>query len=339
MISGQVVPLAPPFPSNRNPALAPSVSVCIVNWNCRDILRKCLFSLLEQEQGISFEVIVVDNASTDGAADMVEREFPQVHLIRNRRNIGFSHACNQAARIAEGQYFFFLNNDTEVGPHSLGKLAEYADAHPDARLIGPRLLGTDGEPQISYRRKPTIAAMLNQLRVVRWTRLFRTAYREYRRDSFQASRTGPVEILLGAAVFLSRETFDAVGGWDESYRFGLEDFDLSTEVGKLGEVIYLSDVEVLHHGRMSSRGNVGFATANVTVGYARYFRKHGRSAAGLFAYKCLVTLDAPVQLLFKGVETLIRRGMGRKAKAAQSGRAALGIWHFMSRELIRFWRA
>jgi GT2 family glycosyltransferase len=322
----------------RDPALAPAVSVCIVNWNCREILRKCLLSLVEQEQDTSFEIVVVDNGSSDGAPEMVAEEFPQVQLVRNRHNIGFSHACNQAAELAAGQYLFFLNNDTEVGPHSLGELAEYAEAHPEARLIGPKLHGSDGNPQISYRQKPTIAAMLNQLRIVRWTRLFRTAYHDYRRGSFQALRTGPVEILLGAAVFLSRETFDTLGGWDERYRFGLEDIDLSTEAGKLGDVVYLSEVEVLHHGRMSSRGNLRFALPNVTVGYAHYFRKHGSHSAALFAYKCLVTLDAPVQLLFIGLQTAIRRMLGRKEKAAQSGRAALGIWHFLRRELVRFWR-
>jgi len=313
--------------------------VCIVNWNCREILRKCLLSLVEQEQGTPFEILVVDNASTDGAPDMVAEEFPQVRLIRNRENIGFSHACNQAARVAEGEYFFFLNNDTEVGPHSLGDLVDYAEAHPEAKLIGPKLHGTDGKPQISYRQKPTIAAMLNQLRIVRWTRLFRSTYHEYRRGSFQAQRTGPVEILLGAAVFLSRETFDDIGGWDERYRFGLEDIDLSTEAGKLGDVVYLSEVEVLHHGRMSSRGNIRFALPNVTVGYAHYFRKHARQPLALFLYKCLVTLDAPVQLLCIGAQTVIRRVLGRKKKAEQSGRAALGIWHFLRREMFRFWRA
>jgi len=325
--------------SHTRSALAPVVSVCIVNWNCREILRKCLLSLVEQEQGTPFEILVVDNASTDGAPDMVAEEFPQVRLIRNRENIGFSHACNQAARVAEGEYFFFLNNDTEVGPHSLGDLVDYAEAHPEAKLIGPKLHGTDGKPQISYRQKPTIAAMLNQLRIVRWTRLFRSTYHEYRRGSFQAQRTGPVEILLGAAVFLSRETFDDIGGWDERYRFGLEDIDLSTEAGKLGDVVYLSEVEVLHHGRMSSRGNIRFALPNVTVGYAHYFRKHARQPLALFLYKCLVTLDAPVQLLCIGAQTVIRRVLGRKKKAEQSGRAALGIWHFLRREMFRFWRA
>src|SRR5262245_49746255 len=88
------------------------VSICIANWNCRDLLRDCLSSLLHQAQGVRLEIIVVDNASTDGAADMVMRHFPQVQLIRNRINRGFAAANNQAARRARGTHLLFLNNDT-----------------------------------------------------------------------------------------------------------------------------------------------------------------------------------------------------------------------------------
>src|SRR5688572_26671222 len=90
------------------------VSVCIANWNCRDLLRTCLASLLRQPQGVRLEVVVVDNASTDGAAEMVAAEFPEVTLIRNATNKGFSRASNQAAHHSSGRYLFFLNNDTVV---------------------------------------------------------------------------------------------------------------------------------------------------------------------------------------------------------------------------------
>ncbi|MBY0459758.1 MAG: glycosyltransferase, partial [Gemmataceae bacterium] len=98
---------------------APDVSVCIANWNCAALLRGCLRSLFEQDQGVTFEVVVADNGSTDGAAEMIAAEFPQVTLIRNGDNRGFAVASNQAAAVARGRFLFFLNNDTLVPPGAL----------------------------------------------------------------------------------------------------------------------------------------------------------------------------------------------------------------------------
>src|SRR5262249_19729827 len=155
----------------------PEVSVCIVNWNCRDLLRDCLRSLEAGRQGVRAEVIVVDNASTDGAADMVAREVPGVALVRNADNPGVAAANNQAAARARGRYLFFLNNDTVMPPGALRRLCDYAAAHPEVGLIGPRLRDGHGRVQRSWRRRPTVRALLNRLSLLRWTGLFRRAYR------------------------------------------------------------------------------------------------------------------------------------------------------------------
>jgi len=133
------------------------VSVCIANWNCRDMLRACLESLHDQPQGVRVETIVADNASSDGAADMIAREFPEVVLVRNRANLGFSRANNQAAERARGRYLFFLNNDTLVPAGTLGRLVDYADAHPGVGIVGPRLRDGSGKTQVSYRQLPSMA--------------------------------------------------------------------------------------------------------------------------------------------------------------------------------------
>src|SRR5439155_26361969 len=120
------------------------VSVCIANWNCRELLRACLESLHDQPQGVRLETIVVDNASQDGAAAMVARDFPEVVLLRNPTNLGFAKDNNRAAEYARGRYLFFLNNDTFVPAGSLRRLVEFADGHPTVGLIGPRLRDADG---------------------------------------------------------------------------------------------------------------------------------------------------------------------------------------------------
>ena len=332
------MPLAPPAAPTTAPA-APTVSVCVVNWNCAPLLRKCLESLYARPQGVPFEVVVVDNGSTDGAADLVEAEFPHARLIRNRANAGFSRGNNQAAAVARGEYLFFLNNDTEVPAGGLKAFADYAAAHPHVGMLGPRLRGADGLTQISYRTRPTLAAMLHRVTVLRWTGLFRRAYYRYRRGTFDPAGVRPVEVLMGAAVFLPRRVFDSIGKWDERYRFGGEDLDLSAQVGRRHEVVYFSAVEVLHYGRVASRANVGFSGPNVAVGYVHYFRKAGVSRAGLAAYKLLVTFDTPVQIAGKLTQAAVRALTGRRAKARKSLLAARGLACFARRDLGRFWMA
>src|SRR5579859_7236406 len=108
------------------------VSICIANWNCREVLRACLESLLDYPQGVRLEVIVVDNASTDGAPDMVARDFPEVNLVRNATNRGFAAASNQAAQRANGRYLLFLNKDTLLPSRALSRLVQFARKHPEA---------------------------------------------------------------------------------------------------------------------------------------------------------------------------------------------------------------
>jgi GT2 family glycosyltransferase len=338
-VTSAVRPVAGPKPAPPPVGAAPVVSVCIANWNCRPLLRQCLASLFENPQGVSFEVVVVDNASADGAAEMVAEEFPQVRLVRNPANLGFSRANNQAAAIARGRFLFFLNNDTELPAQALRSFVRYAEANPSVGMLGPRLVGPDGGFQVSYRRKPTFRALLHRTMLFRWTRLFRRDYYDYRRGTFDPAGVKPVEVLMGAAVFLPRTAFESAGRWEETYRFGGEDLDLSTQVGKRHPVVFFGDVDVRHVGRVSSRINVGYVAGNVAVGYATYLRRAGVGRVRMAVYKAAVTLDAPLVVMAKLVQSMVRTLRGRPVKAAKSRAAARGAWHFLTRDLVRFWRA
>jgi N-acetylglucosaminyl-diphospho-decaprenol L-rhamnosyltransferase len=320
------------------PATQIDISVCIANWNCRDFLRGCLESLREFAQGVRLEIIVCDNASTDGAAEMVEREFPEVILIRNRENLGFARASNQAAEPATGRYVFFLNNDTIVPPGTLRELLDFAESHPEAGMIGPLLRDSDGKPQISYRQRPTIGAMLHRTALLRWTGLLKRSYYRYRRSSFVAQGTREVEVLMGAAVLIRRDIFESCGRWDEDFRFGGEDIELSTRIGRTRSLIYVPHIEITHFGRISSRLNVAFSAPNVAIGYVRYFRKSGASAAAIRFYQLVVTLETPVHLATKMVQVGWRRLRGQSDRAEKSRIVMLGLWRFLSRDLLRFWR-
>src|SRR5439155_15702178 len=119
-----------------------------------------------------------------------------------------------------GRYLCSLTNDTVVPAGALRKLVAFADAHPEAGMIGPRLRDRHGRPQISYRHRPTVAALLHRTSLFRWTGLFRRAYRRYRRQDFDPGARRAVEVLMGAAVFLPREVFFGCGRWDEGFPFG-----------------------------------------------------------------------------------------------------------------------
>jgi len=332
-------PFSPRVKKVPDTFLPPDVSVCIANWNCRAMLRACLESLRDQPQGVCLETIVVDNASTDGAADMVARDFPEVVLIRNPVNAGFSRACNQAAEHARGRYLFFLNNDTVVPPHTLGRLLAFAQAHPEAGMIGPRLRDLDGRTQVSCRPRPTVRTLLHRTHLLRWTGLLRNGYQRYRRLECDVGIEREVETLMGAAMFLRREVFFACGRWDEEYTFGGEDFDLSTRIGRRYRLLYLPSVAIIHHGRSSTRANAIYSSPNIAIGFARYLRKSGCSPAAVSFYKLVLALDAPVQFAVKGVQYLWRRAQGKRAKAEKSLLAAKTMWYIMTRGLLGLWKA
>jgi GT2 family glycosyltransferase len=313
--------------------------VCIANWNCRDLLQGCLKSLEDQAPAGCVEVIVVDNASGDGAADMVARDFPAVTLLRNPANVGFARASNQAARCARGRYLFFLNNDTLVPPGALRRLVAYADAHPDIGILGPRLRDGRGQPQVSYRMRPRVAALLHRTNLFRWTGLLKASYRRYRRHELATDGVRSVEVLMGAALLLRRDVFRACGGWDEDFTFGGEDIDLCHRVGRHHRLIYLPEVEIIHYGRMSTRQHLEFTSPHIAVGLIRCLRKTGCSRLALLLYKAAVTLDAPLLFLDKGLQYLWRRACGRRGDAAKTGLILRGLGHFLRRGLIPFWKA
>jgi len=315
------------------------VSVCIPNWNCRDLLRTCLASLGAQTPDVAVEIIVIDNASTDGAADMVRREFPEVVLHVNPTNVGFARANNQAAELARGRYLFFLNNDTVVPPGVLRRLIDYCEANPRTGMVGPGLRDGTGRYQDSSRQRPTLMTFLHRTVLLRWTGLLRRSYRRYRRQGYEPRAERTVEVLMGAAVFLPRQVFFTCGAWDEDFTFGGEDLELSLRVGRHYDIVYLPAVEITHYGRASTRQHVGFACINTLIGFTCYLRKTGCSPAGVALYKLMMTLDAPLQIADKGVQYLCRLVRGRPDKARKSLLVVRGLGYFLLKGLGPFWRA
>ena len=131
-----------------------SLSICIVSWNTRELLEACLRSLYADPDSAGWQVLVVDNASSDGSADMVADRFPQAELIRSEKNLGFSRGNNLALERATGRCLLLLNSDTAVDAGALGGLVDYLDSDPEAGAVGPRLVYPDGSLQLSCGRTP-----------------------------------------------------------------------------------------------------------------------------------------------------------------------------------------
>jgi N-acetylglucosaminyl-diphospho-decaprenol L-rhamnosyltransferase len=318
---------------------AVELSICIVNWNNRDLLRELLNSLRVAYVRLAAEVIIVDNASTDGSAEMVATEFPDVYLIRNGQNLGFSKANNLAVANAQGRFILFLNNDTIVRPDALEMMLQLLDERPDVVAVGPRLTNIHGRPRDRYTRLPTLPALLHRIRLLHWTCLFRKTYRDFRRGRFNAAESQPVEQVPGSAMMVRREQFLASGGWDEGFDFGCEDFDLSARLKRVGVLYYLASAEVVHLGGRSSRANTSFVYRGYECGCARYLAKHSRWRAAPWIYKTFVTVDMPIRILtLAGRYALIRI----RKKHERADRELLHLTaasEFLFFNLARFWRS
>ncbi len=252
------------------------VSVILVNYNGEEFLRKCIQSLFEITKGVSFEVILVDNASADNSRELVKREFPQVHLIESNVNLGFSRGNNLGVRKARGSKFLFLNTDTYLVEDSVSVLSNFVDEQSAVAVVGPRLTFEDGSYQLSAGRLPGFAVeMIDKMR--------------YAVDRKLHSMIAPINQILssaarevgwvtGACMMVRRDVFEQVKGFDENIFMYYEDKDLCKRILDTGgKIVYLPHTSVVHLLGGSSATTTG-ATVNkhYRESQLHYYRKHHR---------------------------------------------------------------
>lgn len=267
------------------------LSVVIVNWNVRDLLRRCLESISgpgpqegreavttigsdPQQAPLRLETIVVDNGSSDGSVPMVREQFPYVRLIVNDDNRGFPAANNQGVTVAEGRYVLLLNPDTEVVDGALTSLVSFADAHPDVGIVGPQLLNPDGSVQSSRRRFPTLGTALFESTWLEPHAPHRVLERYYALDQ-PDDVVQDVDWLTGAAMLARREAVDEVGPLDEGFFMYSEELDWCRRMRDAGwRVVYLPKAQIIHHAGKSSEQVVAARHIHFQTSKVRYFRKH-----------------------------------------------------------------
>jgi N-acetylglucosaminyl-diphospho-decaprenol L-rhamnosyltransferase len=233
----------------------PKLSVVIVNFNTRDLLRACLHSV-EQSDGVEdLELFVVDNASTDGSADMVAAEFPWVELIRSGANRGYAFANNLGLRRCRGEYFLLLNPDTVLPPGALRRMVDFLDGHPEAGMAGPKLVLLDGELDLACRRSfPSPAVSL--YRMLGLSKLFPRSRRfgRYNLTYLDPDQPAEVDSVVGAFMMVRAKAVRQVGFLDEAFFMYGEDLDWAFRIKAEGwKVLYNPSVVVLHYKGASSR--------------------------------------------------------------------------------------
>ncbi len=251
----------------------PALDVVIVSYRCEGLLRDCLQSLREHPPGGAMTVQVVDNASGDGTAEMVEREFGEVRLRVSDRNIGFAAANNLAIRDGNAPYVLVLNPDTRITAGALDRLLELMEAHPELGMCGPRLELDDGSFDHAARRSfPTPLSALGHFTGV-GRRRESGAIAAYRAPEVEA---GPVDAVNGAFMLIRRAALDEVGAFDEGYWMYMEDLDLSYRFAQAGWVSWYEPGVTVIHVKAGTTGPDRGPRLNAAFHYGmyRFYRKH-----------------------------------------------------------------
>jgi len=229
--------------------MAMDVSILIVSYNTADLTLQCLASIFDKTRDISFEVIVIDNASTDSSVERISSEFPQVKLLAEKHNLGFGKANNIGAKQADGNYLFLLNSDTILLENSIKVLKYYLDIcnDPAIAVVGCKLLDIHQQPHISYGNFPSLTQEVFEYGL---SKVFRRYYKERLSPSVidNSNQIKEVDYLMGADMFFKRSVFEKVGGFDEDFFLYYEETELCFRLKKLGyKIIWNPATEIVHY--------------------------------------------------------------------------------------------
>jgi len=221
------------------------LSIIILNWNSKEDLKKCLVSIYKNTILKEKEIIIVDNGSKDSSIDFIEKNYPEIILIKNKKNRGVGPARNQGMKIAKGEYIMVLDVDTEVKPRAIDNLIKGMKEHPEVGLCGPKLIYPNGKIQYSCRKFPTILSKFIFRRLPEKLSskfLSKEEYRKWDHSSFRY-----VGYVIGACQLIRKKALEQVGFYDERIFYGPEDIDYCLRMWKAGwRVLYYPKAEIIH---------------------------------------------------------------------------------------------
>lgn len=301
--------------------LGMELSIIIVNWNTRELLQKCLESVEATVRDFSQEVIVVDNASTDGSVAMLKERFPGVRRIENSENRGFGAANNQALRIMAGRYALLLNSDAVLAKNAVTELFTCLENNPEAAMACGQLFNVDGTRQNSIAAFPTLLTLLANMPLLEY--LFPRRF-----PSKRYSHSGPVEVDsgVGACLMVRKAAIDAVGFFDERYFFFFEETDWAYQMRRAGwKILHVPGASITHLQGQSIGRNISSRIEFYRSRY-QFFRKW-KNRPYYLAVRVAILLRLAVDWLLTSLGVLLTLGLKRELRDKWTVYGNLLVWH------------
>lgn len=298
------------------------ISFIIVNWNTKDLLRGCLDSVAKTVGSLSHEIIVVDNASSDGSADMLVREYPSVRLIANSENRGFGAANNQGFAVMKGKYALLINTDAVLTEGAVEKLWRFAEAHPRAAIVCGQLLNADGSKQNSVAAFPTLLTLCLNTSLLEY--LFPGRYPSKRYDHREPLE---IESAIGACMMVRGQALTEVSCFDDRYFFFFEETDLAFAMRRAGWGIYqVPDAHIYHFQGKSIGHN---ARSRIEFYRSRYqFLRKWHGSTYYRAAAAVIFLRLLVDTLLNAAGVVFTLGLSKALRQKLAVYTQLIRWHF-----------
>lgn len=298
------------------------ISFIIVNWNTRDLLQNCLDSIIKTAESLTYEIIVVDNASTDGSTGMLAEKYPQVRMIANRENRGFGAANNQGFAVMKGKYALLINTDAVLTEGAAGKLWSFAEANPRAAIVCGQLLNADGSKQNSVAAFPTLLTLCLNTSLLEY--LFPGRYPSKRYDHREPLE---VESAIGACMMVRGQALKEVSFFDERYFFFFEETDLAFAMKRAGWSVCQVPDALIYHFQGKSIGHN--AKSRIEFYRSRYqFLRKWHGSAYYRAAAAVIFLRLLADALLNAAGVVFTLGLSKNLRRKLAVYTQLIRWHF-----------
>jgi GT2 family glycosyltransferase len=297
------------------------VSIVIVNWNTKDLLKNCLDSVYQTINNLTFEIIVVDNASSDGSREMLARDYPQIIRICNQGNKGFGAANNQAFAVMKGKYALLLNTDALLTPNAVNQLWTFCEANSQAAIVCGQLLNSDGSKQNSIASFPGLLMLATNTSLLEY--LFPEKFPSKR---YKHEKPVAVDSAIGACMLIRKKALDNAGVFDERYFFFFEETDLAYAMHRAGwKTYHIPDAYIYHLQGQSIGDNV---RSRIEFYRSRYqFLNKWHSRKYYYLASGIIFMRLLINWISGGIAGIATLGMVKKIRQKFIVYSRLILWH------------